>query len=106
MPQEVTLTTEEKVLVSLQPLTEAGNPAVVDGPATFTVVSGTCTIAPVDDLSAYVVSGSDAGDSQVSMAVDADVGAGVTHISDTVLVHVTAALAEQLQVTLGSPELK
>jgi hypothetical protein len=100
------MTTEEKVLVLVQPLTEAGNPAPVDGAATFTVTSGTCTIAPVDNLSAYVVSGSAPGDSLITMHVDADLGAGVVPVDDTLTVTVVSPTAASLEVTVGEPELK
>jgi hypothetical protein len=106
MPQAATMTTEEKVLVLVQPLTEAGNPAPVDGAATFTVTSGTCTITPVDDLSAYVVSGSAPGDSLITLHVDADLGAGVVPVDDTLTVTVVSPTAASLEVTVGEPELK
>src|SRR5262245_51794295 len=106
MPQEVTLSTEQKVMVMIQPLTAAGNPAPVDGAAQFTVTSGTCTIAPVDALTAYVLSGDAPGDSLVTMNCDADLGAGVVPVTDTLMVHVTSATAESLQVAVGNPELK
>jgi hypothetical protein len=101
MPSDVTMTSEEKVLVTVQPLTEAGNPATVDGAAAWTVTSGTCT-----QLSAYIVSGSTPGDSLISVQVDADLGAGVVPIVDTITAHVTSPTAESLQVTVGEPELK
>src|SRR5262249_8094582 len=106
MPGEATISTEQKVLVTVQPMTAAGNPAPVDGAAAFSVTSGTCTIQNVDALSAYVVSGSAPGDSQVSMSVDADLGAGVVPVTDTLTVHVTSATAESLTVTVGAPILK
>jgi hypothetical protein len=106
MPTDVTLSTEQKVLVTVQPLTEAGNPAPIDGSATFTVTSGTCTIEPVDQLSAFVVSGDAPGESLVTLHCDADLGAGVVPVDDTLLVHVTSATAESLAVTVGAPELK
>lgn len=106
MPGEVSMTNEEKRLVTVQPLTAAGNPAPVDGAAVFSVTAGTCTIAPVDALSAYVVSGTDPGDSTVTMQVDADLGAGVVPVLDTLTVHVTSATAASLDITVGAPELK
>jgi hypothetical protein len=106
MADAVSMTTEEKRLVSVAPMTAAGNPAVVDGAAQFTVSSGTCTIAPVDDLSAYVVSGDTPGDSTVQMACDADLGSGVVPVLDTMVVHVTSASAASLEVSVGPPELK
>jgi hypothetical protein len=53
-----------------------------------------------------VVSGSAPGDSLVTMACDADLGAGVVPVSDTLTVHVTSATAASLAVTLDEPVLK
>jgi hypothetical protein len=106
MPSTLTMSDEQKCLVTVQPLTAAGNPAPVDGEAAFTVTAGTCTIAPHDATSAYVVSGSEPGDSTVSVHVDADLGSGVVPVVDTITVHVTSATAESLTITLGAPELK
>jgi hypothetical protein len=105
MPSTVTMTNEEKTRVTVQPMTAAGNPAPVDGAATWTVTAGTCTTQPIDATSAYVVSG-DPGDSTVSVHVDADLGAGVVPVVDTIAVHVTSATAESLTITVGAPELK
>jgi len=106
MADAVSMTTEEKRLVMAQPMTAAGNPATVDGAVQFSVSSGTCTIAPVDDLSAYVVSGDTPGDSTVEIACDADLGSGVVPVLDSMVVHVTSASAASLTVTVGDPELK
>jgi hypothetical protein len=106
MADAISMTNEEKRLITAQPMTAAGNPAVIDGSVAFSIVSGTCTLASVDDTSAYVVSGDTAGDSTVSMVCDADLGSGVINVSDTMLVHVTSASAANLVVTVGNPELK
>jgi hypothetical protein len=106
MADAMTLTNEQKALITATPMTAAGNPAVIDGSVTFSMVSGTCTLAQVDDTSAYVVSGDTAGDSTVSMVCDADLGSGVVNVSDTMVVHVTSASAASLTVTVGEPELK
>ena len=106
MASPITMTTEEKSLLSIHPTTEAGNPAVIDGPVSYTVASGTCTIEPVDALTAYVVSGSTPGDSSVLATADADLGAGVTTITDTLIVHVVSPQAEQLGLVAGAPMLK
>lgn len=103
---EISISTEQKVLVTLTPKTAAGNPAAVDGPATFNVLSGNCTIEPVSDLSAYIVSGDIAGPSVVEVSADADLGEGVVTISDTVNVEVTSPQATSLGLTLGTPEPK
>jgi hypothetical protein len=106
MADAIQMSTEEKRLVMVQPLTAQGNPAQVDGAVQFSVTAGTCTIAPVDDTSAYVVSGDEPGDSTVQMACDADLGAGVVPVLDTMLVHVVSASAASLDVTVGDPEPK
>jgi hypothetical protein len=106
MADAITLSNEQKVLVTVQPKTAGGNPAVVDGAATFTVTAGTCTTQQVDPLSAYVLSGSEPGDSTVQMSCDADLGSGVVPVLDTMTVHVTSASAASLDVVVGTPELK
>jgi hypothetical protein len=100
------MTNEEKILVTVQPTTAAGNPAAIDGAVGFSITSGTCTIEPVDALSAYVVSGPGPGDSAVLVQADADLGAGVVPIMDTLTVHVTSASAASLGLAVGAPELK
>jgi hypothetical protein len=106
MADAISMSNEEKRLVTALPLTAQGNPAPIDGTVQYSVTSGTCTIAPVDDTSAYVVSGDTPGDSTVQMACDADLGAGVVPVLDTMLVHVTSASAASLDVTVGAPEPK
>lgn len=106
MPIEVSLTTEQKVLIHAQPLTEAGNPAVIDGQVVFSLDNGTCTIAANDATSAFIVSGASPGDSTVRITCDADLGAGGVTVEDLVTAHVTNAMAESLVVTADAPVLK
>jgi len=109
MADAISMSTEEKRLVTAQPLTAAGNPAAIDGAVQFSVTSGTCTIQalePPDPVRAYVVSGAEPGDSTVQMACDADLGEGVVPVLDTMPVNVTSASAASLQVSVGPPELK
>jgi hypothetical protein len=106
MADAISMTNEERRLVTVVPRTAAGNPAEVDGAAQFTVISGTCTWQVLDAVNAYVVSGDEPGDSTVQMACDADLGAGVVPIVDQMLVHVTSASAASLEVIVGAPELK
>lgn len=106
MPAEITLTNEQKVLVTVNPVTATGQPAQLDGPAIFTVTSGDCTVSAVDERSAFIVSGSSLSDSVVQVDGDADLGGGVETISDTVLVHVQGARATSLGLTVGTPEPK
>lgn len=106
MAASITLTTEEKAPLAVHPTTEGGAPAQIQGSVTYAVTAGTCTIEPVDALTAFVVSGSAPGDSTVSATADADLGTGVVHITDSMTVHVTSPMAEKLGLMAGQPVLK
>lgn len=56
-----------------------------------------------DGLGAFLVSGSLVGDSQFQVSADADLGAGVITISDTVVLTVTAPLASSLGIVADAP---
>jgi hypothetical protein len=102
----VTITSEEKILVSLNPVTAAGNPAQVDGTPAWSVVSGDATIEPsTDGLSCYLISGA-VGNSQITVTADADLGEGVREITDTVDLAVVSAEASQLGLSVGTAEPK
>ena len=103
----ITITNEEKVPVTLAPLTAAGNPATVDGTPVWAVISGDATLeVSADGMSAYLVSGAANTNSQVTVTADADLGEGVTEITDTLDLAVVAATASQLGATVGAAELK
>lgn len=104
MPIEVTMTTEEKVRLSIQPVTPAGHPGEIDGEAQWSV-EGTCTLQPIDPTSAWVIAG-DMGDSVVTVACDADVGNGIVPIGDTCLVHVNNPMATSVGLGADTPVLK
>lgn len=106
MPLELTITNEQQCTVHVQPITPAGNPAPVDGAATWTVQEGACMIVLIDDTSATIVSGDTPGDSVILVSADADVGEGVQTIMDTILVHVEGAMATQLGLSADAPVLK
>ncbi len=107
MPADVTLTNEEKVTATLAPLTTAGNPAQLDGAATWTVESGDATVVPSGDgLSCELLSGSNVGDSVVTVSADADLGAGVVTISDSIVLHVQGAGAATLGLSVSAPSPK
>jgi len=105
MPIEVSISTEEKIRLSVAPMTPGGQPAPVDGPTQWTV-TGACTLEPIDDTSTWVVSGATIGDSVVTATADADLGAGVVNIADTCTVHVANPMASSLGLSAGQPELK
>jgi hypothetical protein len=101
---EVNLTNEEKVNVTLHPVTSTGKPATVDGVPTWAVVAGTGTTEPASDgMSCFIISSDAPGDTDVQVEADADLGAGVTTITDLVRAHVAGAQAEALGVTADTP---
>jgi hypothetical protein len=104
VPIEVSLTTEEKCRLAIQPMTPGGQPAPVDGPAQWSV-EGTCTVEPIDDTSAWLLAGA-MGDSTVTVGVDADLGSGVVSIGDTCLVHVSNPQAASVGLSADAPVLK
>lgn len=103
---EVTLTSEQKVRVTLTPTTATGKPSSLDGAATFEVVSGDVTVENIDETSAWIISGDAAGTSVVSVSADADLGEGVQTITDSITVTVNDPLAANLGLTISAPEPK
>lgn len=103
----ITITNEEKVLVSLAPVTAAGNPATLDGVPTWTVIEGDATLEVAEDgLSAYLVSGAADVNSKVEVVADADLGEGVVNLTDVIDLAVVAASASALGLVAGTPTLK
>lgn len=105
MSIEVHLSNEEKVRLAVTPMTPGGQPAPVDGAAVWEV-DGACTVEPIDATSAWVLSGTEVGDSTVTVACDADMGAGVVTIMDTCVVHVASPMAANLGLAADAPVLK
>ncbi len=104
MPLDIKLTNEQQVVVHLKPVTPKGNPAKLDGLPTWNVVSGDVTIAVSDDgLSCTIVSPDLAGPAVISVQADADLGEGVTNISDTINVNTVDAEASSLGLTADAP---
>ena len=103
----VTITNEQKVTVTLAPVTAAGNPATLDGPPVWSLVSGDATFeVAADGLSATLISGA-VGNSQFTVTADADLDEGeVVTLTDTIDLAVVTAEASQLGLVVGAPELK
>ena len=91
-------TSEQKVLISLNPTTAAGNPATVDGAPVWSVIEGDCTLeVAADGLSCYLISGAANVVNQVSVTADADLdGAEVREISELIVYAVLAPEATAL----------
>lgn len=104
----LTITNEEKIEVTLAPLTAAGNPATLDGAPVWAVVEGgdaTLEVA-ADGLSAFLVSGAAGVTSQVTVSADADLGEGIVTLTDTIDLTVVLASANALGMVVGTPVLK
>lgn len=107
MPLEISITNEQKIKVTLAPVTATSKPAKLDGAPTWEVVTGNSTVVVADDgLSADLVSADDPGDTQFLVKADADLGAGITEISDIIKLTVLGAQAASLGLTAGTPEAK
>jgi hypothetical protein len=94
----VNSTSEQKVLISLNPTTAAGNPATVDGAPVWSVLEGDCTLeVAADGLSCYLISGAANVVNQVSVTADADLDGGeVREISELIVYAVLAPEATAL----------
>lgn len=102
MAQEKTITNEQKVNVTLNPVTATGKPAKLDGAPVWSVISGDSTVVPAPDgLSADLVSSDTPGDTTFLVDADADLGSGVVDVQDTITLHVEGALAANLGLTIG-----
>lgn len=104
---DITLTNEQKVKVTLAPVTATGKPAKLDGEPTWTVQSGDSTVQ-VDPggLSAFLVSSDTPGDTVIVVEADANLGEGVETISDAIRLTVEGARASSLGLVVGTPEPK
>lgn len=104
---EISITNEQKVKVTLTPVTAAGRPAKLDGVPTWQVSSGDSTVVPsADGLSADLISSDIPGETMFVVSADADLGQGVVNITDSVKLTVEGALATSLGLTAGTPETK
>lgn len=102
-----TISNEEQIAVRLAPVTAGGQPASLDGPATFEVTSGDATVVPdADGLGFLAVSGAAGVQSVITVTADADLGSGVQTLTDTFVLDVVAASASGLGMTAGQPTLK
>ncbi len=102
--QETTITNEQKVNVTLKPVTDTGKPAKLDGAPVWSVVSGDSTVVSASDgLSADLVSSDTPGDTVFLVDGDADLGSGVEDIQETITLHVSGANAKNLGIAFGTP---
>ncbi len=100
------ITNEQKIPVTVAPVTASGKPAQIDGSVSAVITSGSGSIEQIDATSFYVVSGDIAESLVVEISADADLGSGVSTITDTITVDVIVAEATALGVSIGSPVSK
>lgn len=103
------ISNEEKVKITINPLTAGGNPAQVeDGSFQLELIEGDATFEDIEGEpnSKYILSGEADVVSRIRVVADADLGPGVTTIEDEVILTVVAAGATSLGTGLGTPELK
>jgi hypothetical protein len=102
MPLKITITTEQKELVTFVPTSDAGNEVKTDEPVKFAVTSGGVTVDPqADGVSAFVVSGASPETGAVVTVTDAS-----GNLTDTVTVDVTAPTASHFVETAQPPVAK
>lgn len=108
MPLNLVLTTEQKIQVTLNPATAAGNPAELDGAPVWQVLEGDCTLEVAEGgKSAYILAGTAGLPCTVEVKADADLDEGeVRELTDPIAVNVVAAEAAGLGLGAGEPELK
>jgi len=105
MPLTVACTNEQKVKITVNPVTAAGNPAAVDQ-LQVTPLSGDGTVGDTGEANSFFLVSGGAGPTVFRVTADSDLGAGVVPIEDTVTLDVTGALAANLGLTAGTPEPK
>ena len=104
---EITITNEQKVKVTLAPVTDTNKPAKLDGKPVWAVQSGDSTLQVDEDgMGAYLVSADAPGDAVVLVTADANLGEGIEEIADTIKLTVEGARAENLGLSAGTPEPK
>lgn len=102
---QITTTNEEKVRITLNPTTAAGNAVMVEN-VVFTVDSGDATTEELDPNREYFLISGTGGLNTITVTADADLGEGVVTITDTIEYFVTEAQASNFGFIVGGAELK
>lgn len=102
--QDVTITTDQGVIVSFTPVTPRGQPAPLDGPIRGSIQSGQGVLEQFGDPSEnkFKVFADLPGDVVVLFVGDADLGEGFEEVADTLRVTIQGARASSLG---GSTEI-
>ena len=99
------LTDIQKVALSIQPVSAAGNPAPVDGVPVWSSSDDTVltVVAAADGMSAEAVTTGKLGSAQVNVTADADLGEGTKSITGVLDIEVKASDAVSLEVSNQPP---
>ena len=100
------LTDSQKVVLSIKPVTKAGNPAPIDGLPVWSLGCEDHLKLELseDGLSVTASALGKLGVCQVNVKVDADLGEGVEEITGTVDIEVKAGKAVNVGIEAGAPE--
>lgn len=106
---QLACTNEEKIQVTLNPVTAAGHPIAVEnftvevqsGDGTAEIISG----AP-GTYSFWIISGAGVGDSVFVVTADADLGLGIVNVADFITLTVEGAKASALGLVADKPVVK
>jgi hypothetical protein len=102
--QEATITNEQKIAFALNPITESGNVAPLDGPPRLSVVSGDGAFNLAEDgLSGELISTDTPSDTTYLLEADADLGEGTELIQETILIHTAGAKAKNFGFAFSTP---
>lgn len=106
MPLELSCTNEEKILITVNPVTAAGKSIPLDGAVAVTITSGDGEVEVLDDNTFFCVSGNELAPSTFLVEGDADLGDGIVTISDVIVLNVIGAMAKNLGLVAGAPIIK
>lgn len=104
----LTITNEQKITVTLNPTTLAGNPATLDGAPVWEALGdgdATIEVAP-DGLSATLISGEANINSTFRVTADGVPGEEVGVLTEDITLAVVPASASSLGLVAGAAELK
>ena len=104
----LTLNTEQKVRLSIAPVTSSGKPAALDGAPTWVSSDESVITVQVstDGLSAEVLTTDEVGSATVTVSADADLGEGVQTIQASLDIISVHPQASNLGLVVGPPENK
>jgi hypothetical protein len=102
------LTDSQKVMLTLAPVTAAGNPAPVDGVPTWGSSDETIlTVTPAaDGMSCEAFTTGLLGTAQINVTADVEMDEGITNLTGAQIIDVLAGQAVSLGIQAGTPEEK